>query len=41
MNALINDIKHGFRILAKQPLFAVVATLILTVGIGANVDMDR
>jgi hypothetical protein len=39
MSTFLNDIKHGFRILAKQPLFTVVATLILTVGIGANIFM--
>ena len=36
---MINDIKHGFRILAKQPLFTVVATLTLALGIGANIFM--
>ena len=39
MSTFFNDIKHGFRILAKQPLFTVVATLTLALGIGANIFM--
>lgn len=33
------DVRYGFRVLAKQPLFASVVALTLAVGIGANTAM--
>jgi predicted permease len=39
MKTMWHDAKHGFRVLAKSPGFAVAAIIVLALGIGANAAM--
>ena len=39
MNALLRDIRYGFRSLIQSPLLAIVATLALTIGIALTTTM--
>ena len=39
MRSFLQDLRYGLRLLARQPGFAIVATLVLGLGIGANTTM--
>jgi putative ABC transport system permease protein len=36
MESILNDLRYGFRLMLKEPLFTITAILALTIGIGAN-----
>jgi predicted permease len=39
MRSFLQDLRHGVRLLGRQPGFALVATLVVGLGIGANTTM--
>lgn len=41
MNNVWQDLKHGFRVLRKNPGFAVGAVVVLALGIGANTRSEN
>jgi len=36
---LVQDLRHGARLLAKHPGFTLIATLSIAIGVGANAAM--